>query len=603
MEIDDEDFEREEIEMENNLNINLDNINYSLNNNFSSNIPNSNINSHNSYSLPQNQMISNEQNNIITPNNIPFHDYRYEKNILYISDLPYNTNDTDLKYFFKRYGDNVSYISINHRFHIDDTRPINAKVIFKDYNTANQARLDMNLRKLKGHAIRLMWEERDNSIRSNSKTNLFVKGIPFNVQPREVYEYFMKFGDISSAKLKDDADGNHLGYGYVTYYKPESAENAIKNSNGKIIWGNTPLQVDYFKKKNERISTSGPEVPKLYITNFPGDFTNNNIIDLTKEFGAIISCSIKTEKIGRRFALVCYENEESAKKALATLDGKNILGYNLFCKIIKDKNFPEELQLNKIQNNNLNKRFFQRNTPGFLNNNNNMCNLIIKEIPYTIKEKEFKEIFAKYGNIVSSKLETYNLITNIGGQTVATPTSKGFGYVCYEDQEVAKKVKDELDGKYLPGYGYWKNPLKIDYFLSKSQKEMNDMKINNNQNNYNHNYYNNPNMYMQPIQPQFVQNNYKNPFSGFDFNKFNSLIDEKAKKEYLGEIIYSQIYNGTLINDMQNKDQVVAKITGMILDIENIDEIMKISIDNDLLTKNVIDALNLLKNSNYDFNS
>ena len=599
----DEDFEREEIEMENNLNINLDNINYSLNNNISSNIPNSNINSHNSYSLPQNQMISNEQNNIITPNNIPFHDYRYEKNILYISDLPYNTNDTDLKYFFKRYGDNVSYISINHRFHIDDTRPINAKVIFKDYNTANQARLDMNLRKLKGHAIRLMWEERDNSIRSNSKTNLFVKGIPFNVQPREVYEYFMKFGDISSAKLKDDADGNHLGYGYVTYYKPESAENAIKNSNGKIIWGNIPLQVDYFKKKNERISTSGPEVPKLYITNFPGDFTNNNIIDLTKEFGAIISCSIKTEKIGRRFALVCYENEESAKKALAALDGKNILGYNLFCKIIKDKNFPEELQLNKIQNNNLNKRFFQRNTPGFLNNNNNMCNLIIKEIPYTIKEKEFKEIFAKYGNIVSSKLETYNLITNIGGQTVATPTSKGFGYVCYEDQEVAKKVKDELDGKYLPGYGYWKNPLKIDYFLSKSQKEMNDMKINNNQNNYNHNYYNNPNMYMQPIQPQFVQNNYKNPFSGFDFNKFNSLFDEKAKKEYLGEIIYSQIYNGTLINDMPNKDQVVAKITGMILDIENIDEIMKISIDNDLLTKNVIDALNLLKNSNYDFNS
>ena len=606
MEIDDGDFERIEIEMENNLNFNLDNINYSINNNIGSNNQNNNINFQNVYPFQLNQTINNEQNN--TPNNIPFHDYRYEKNILYISDLPYNTNDTDLKLFFKRYGDNVSYISINHKFHNDDTRPINAKVIFKDYNTANQARIEMNLRKLKCHAIRLMWEERDNSIRSNSRTNLFVKGIPFNVQPREVYEYFMKFGDISSAKLKDDADGNHFGYGYVTYYSPESAENAIKNSNGKIIWGNSPLQVDYFKKKNERLSTSGPEVPKLYITNFPGDFTDNNIIELTKEFGAILSCSIKTEKIGRRFALVCYENEESAKKAQAALEGKNIYGYNLFCKIIKDKNFPEELQLNKnkIQNNNLNKRFFQRNIPGFLNNNN-MCNLIIKDIPYTIKEKEFKEIFSKYGKIVSSKLETYNLITNIGGQTVSTPTSKGFGYVCYEDQEVAKKVKDELDGKYLPGYGYWKNPLKIDYFLSKSQKEMNDMKINNNNNNhYNHNYYNNPNipnMYIQPIQSQFVQNNYTNPFSGFDFKKYNTLSDEKAKKEYLGEIIYSQIYNGTLVNNMPEKDKVVAKITGMILDIDNIEEIMKISIDNDLLTKNVIDALNLLKNSNYDYNS
>ena len=91
-----------------------------------------------------------------------------------------------------------------------------------------------------------MWEERDNSIRYNSKTNLFVKGIPFKVQPREVYEYFLKFGDISSAKLKDDAERNHLGYGYVTYYKPE---NAIKNTNGKIIWPRGPFKLTILKKK------------------------------------------------------------------------------------------------------------------------------------------------------------------------------------------------------------------------------------------------------------------------------------------------------------------------------------------------------------------
>ena len=82
-----------------------------------------------------------------------------------------------------------------------------------------------------------MWEERDNSVRYNSTTNLFIKGISFNVQPREVYEYFIKFGDISSAKIKENQDWNHLGYGYVTYYRPESAESAIKNTNGKMIWG------------------------------------------------------------------------------------------------------------------------------------------------------------------------------------------------------------------------------------------------------------------------------------------------------------------------------------------------------------------------------
>jgi len=584
-------------DFDNNVN-NNNNLGYTQNNNIGFN----NLNNNN-YQNPihfQSQFgINKNMNQKLRPNEMPFHDYRHEKNILYISDLPYNTNETDIKLFFKRYGDSVSLITLNQKYHNEnDTRPISAKVIFKDFFTANQARIEMNLRKLKGHAIRLMWEERDNSIRYNSTTNLFVKGIPFNVQPREVYEYFMKFGDISSAKLKDDQDGNHLGYGYVTYYSPESAENAIKNTNGKMLWGGGPLQVDYFKKKNERLTISGPEVFKLYITNFPGDFTENNIIDLTKEFGAILSCNIKTERIGRRYALVCYENEDAANRAKASLEGKNVYGYNLYCKIINDKSFPDEMQLNKNKNKNnfFNKRFVQRNHPGFYNNN--LCNLYIKDIPFMIKEKEFYEIFAKYGKITSAKLETYNLITNIGDQTVSTPTSKGYGYVCYEDQETAKKVKDLLNGQYLPGYEHWKNPLTIEYFLSKSQKEMNSMNYENN-NPYNN--YQNP--ISQSMNPKYLDNNVNKTVLTFDKNKYNSKKDDDERIEYLGEIIYDQIYNSPLINNISEKDKVVGKITGMILALGDMEKIIKISTDNKTLSEYVTDGLNLLNNEHYDYSS
>ena len=597
------DIEDYDLDIENSLNNNQSNMNYSSNinlgtnsiNNISSVTPNQNL--FQNQQMPLNQNNPN-LNNAIKFNKMPFSDYRHEKNILYISDLPYNTNETDIKLFFKRYGDNVSLITIRDpKYHKEnDIRPISAKVIFKDYATANKARIEMNLRKLKGHAIRLMWEERDNSVRYNSTTNLFIKGIPFNVQPREVYEYFIKFGDISSAKLKENQDGNHLGYGYVTYYKPESAELAIKNTNGKMMWGGGPLQVDYFKKKNERLSTAGPEAFKLYITNFPGDFTEQNIVELTKEFGAIISCSIKTEKIGRRYALVCYENEEAANRAKASLEGKNVYGYNLFCKIVNDKSYPNpnEVKINKNNNNNF-RPFFQRNKPGFINTNNNMCNLFIKEIPYMIKEKQFIEIFSQYGKITSAKLETYNLITNIGDQTVSTPTSKGYGYVCYEDQEVAKKVKDELNGKFLPGYEHWKNPLIIEYYLSKSQKEVMNNMIENN--NFSMN--NNNGMYMPQMNQQYI-NNYKNMF---DYNKFNSLKNEESKKEYLGEIIYDQVYNSPLITNILEKDKVTAKITGMILGIGNTEEIIRICTDIEALNKNISDSLTLLNNNNYDYNS
>ena len=583
-------------EFENNFN-NENNINYTHN---TTNLGFNNLNNNNINNQMPSKSQPGENNNIyqqFRPNKMPFHDYRNEKNILYISDLPYNTNETDIKLFFKRYGDSVSLITINKKFHNEnDTRPISAKVIFKDFFTANQARIEMNLRKLKGHAIRLMWEERDNSIRYSSTTNLFVKGIPFNVQPREVYEYFMKFGDISSAKLKDDQDGNHLGYGYVTYYSPESAEKAIKNANGKMIWGGGPLQVDYFKKKNERLTVSGPEVFKLYITNFPGDFTEDNIIDLTKEFGAILSCNIKTEKIGRRYALVCYENEDAANRAKASLEGKNVNGYNLYCKIMNDKSYPGEMQMNKNKNkiSLFNKRVVHNNKPRFYNNNK--CNLYIKDIPYMIKEKEFYEIFSKYGKITSAKLETYNLITNVGDQTVSTPTSKGFGYVCYEDQETAKKVKDLLNGQYLPGYEHWKSPLTIEYFLSKSQKEMNNINYGNNYNNY-------QNAYRPNIQPQNIDNNSKQSVLTFDLNKYNNTKNDDEKLEYLGEIIYDQIYNSPLMNNISEINKVVAKITGMILAIGDKEEIIKISTDNKVLTEYVKEGINLLNNENYDYSS
>ena len=212
-----------------------------------------------------------------------------------------------------------------------------------------------------------------------------------------------------------------------------------------------------------------------------------------------------------------------------------------------------------------------------------------------IKEKEFYEIFSKFGKIVSAKLETYNLITNIGDQTVSTPTSRGFGYVCYEDQEVAKKVKNELNGQYLPGYEHWKNPLTIEYYLSKSQKEvMNNMSYENS------NYNNSNNIYNPQMQQQLMSNTDKESKStsiaAFDLNKYNSCENEESKKEYLGEVIYDQVFNSPLINNIPEKDKVTAKITGMILGIGNMEEIVRISTDNEALTKNVSDALNLLNN-------
>jgi len=180
-------------------------------------------------------------------------------------------------------------------------------------------------------------------------------------------------------------------------------------------------------------------------------------------------------------------------------------------------------------------------------------------------------------------------------QSQHPPTSKGYGYVCYEDQEVAKKVKDGLNGQFLPGYEHWKNPLIIEYFLSKSQKEMSNL-------NYENTHYSNYN-YMQPMQFKYIENSDKQNTSNFDLIKYNNLYNDESKKEYLGEIIYDQVFNSPLINDKSEKDKVAGKITGMILGIGNNEEIIRICTDNESLNRNITEALNLLNSSNYDYNS
>ena len=83
------------------------------------------------------------------------------KNIFYIIDLPPNTIETDLQLFLQKYKESIIRITIiSHSNPIYQNKNLHAQVVFKDSENANNSRIEMNLRKLKGHVIRLMWDEK-----------------------------------------------------------------------------------------------------------------------------------------------------------------------------------------------------------------------------------------------------------------------------------------------------------------------------------------------------------------------------------------------------------------------------------------------------------
>ena len=95
-----------------------------------------------------------------------------EKNVLYFSDLPINIVQNDLEMFLEPYKEKIVLINLDQNpRNIELQKPLNARVIFKDYDSANKCRLEMNLKKIKGHSVRIMWDEKDSSIRYNTKSN------------------------------------------------------------------------------------------------------------------------------------------------------------------------------------------------------------------------------------------------------------------------------------------------------------------------------------------------------------------------------------------------------------------------------------------------
>ena len=125
------------------------------------------------------------------------------KTVLFISELPDNVLDSDLESFFADYKDYILMIQVDSNsrpFDVFNTRKPKATIIFKDAQKAQEAKNTLNMRRLKGKTLNIMWHEKDNSIRYNNTANIFIKGIPNSVTPREVYEVFMKYGEIISSK-------------------------------------------------------------------------------------------------------------------------------------------------------------------------------------------------------------------------------------------------------------------------------------------------------------------------------------------------------------------------------------------------------------------
>ncbi|MGH0161375.1 UNVERIFIED_CONTAM: hypothetical protein FKN15_048296 [Acipenser sinensis] len=290
--------------------------------------------------------------------------------------------------------------------------------------SAERALDTMNFDVIKGKPVRIMWSQRDPSLRKSGVGNIFIKNLDKSIDNKALYDTFSAFGNILSCKVVCDENGSK-GYGFVHFETQEAAERAIEKMNGMLL-NDRKVFVGRFKSRKEREAELGArakEFTNVYIKNFGEDMDDEKLKEI---FGPALSIRVMTDDSGKSkgFGFVSFERHEDAQKAVDEMNGKEVNGKQIYVGRAQKK-VERQTEL---------KRKFEQMKQDRMTRYQGV-NLYVKNLDDGIDDERLRKEFTPFGTITSAK------VMMEGGR------SKGFGFVCFSSPEEATKAVTEMNGR------------------------------------------------------------------------------------------------------------------------------------------------------------
>ncbi|NWX11611.1 PABP4 protein, partial [Aegotheles bennettii] len=302
-----------------------------------------------------------------------------------------------------------------------------AYVNFQQPADAERALDTMNFDVIKGKPIRIMWSQRDPSLRKSGVGNVFIKNLDKSIDNKALYDTFSAFGNILSCKVVCDENGSK-GYAFVHFETQDAADRAIEKMNGMLL-NDRKVFVGRFKSRKEReaeLGAKAKEFTNVYIKNFGDDMDDERLKELFSKYGKTLSVKVMTDPTGKSkgFGFVSFEKHEDANKAVEDMNGKDINGKMVFVGRAQKK-VERQAEL---------KRKFEQLKQERLSRYQGV-NLYIKNLDDTIDDEKLRKEFSPFGSITSAKV------------MLEDGRSKGFGFVCFSSPEEATKAVTEMNGR------------------------------------------------------------------------------------------------------------------------------------------------------------
>lgn len=307
-----------------------------------------------------------------------------------------------------------------------------AYVNFHNIVDGERALESLNYTLIKGKPCRIMWSQRDPSLRKTGSGNVFIKNLDPSIDNKALHDTFSAFGNILSCKIAIDENGNSKGYGFVHYETEEAADNAIKHVNGMLL-NDKKVYVGRHVPKKERqakIEQYRAKFTNVYVKNLDETVNDDKLSEMFGKYGPITSAIVQVdeENKSKGFGFVNFENHEDAQKAVDALnETEQADGKILYVARAQKKSEREEELRKQYEQAKLEKLAKYQGV-----------NLYVKNLDDDLDDEKLRQEFSVYGVITSAKV-----MADEKGQ------SKGFGFVCFSSPDEATKAVTEMNGRMI----------------------------------------------------------------------------------------------------------------------------------------------------------
>ncbi|KAG8877260.1 Protein phosphatase PP2A regulatory subunit B [Tulasnella sp. 331] len=347
--------------------------------------------------------------------------------------------------------------------------------------------------------------------------SLYVGELDPSVTEAMLFEIFNVLGPVASIRVcRDAVTRRSLGYAYVNFLNSVDGERALETLNYSWIKGRACRIM--WSQRDPALRKTGQG--NIFIKNLDENIDNKSLHDTFVAFGNVLSCKVATDETGQSkgYGYVHYETAEAADAAIKAVNGmllndkKVYVGHH-----ISRKERQSKIDEMKSQ----------------------YTNLYIKNLDTEVTEPEFTELFEKFGQITSSRLEHDE-----------EGKSRGFGFVNYEKHEDAAKAVEELHEKEYKG-----KVLYVARAQKKTEREDELKKTHEAAKTEMLSKYQGVNLYVKNIDDEWDDEKLRNEFEAFgNISSCRIMRDEKNASKGFGFVCFTTPDEATkAVSEMNNK--------------------------------------------------